>query len=346
MRNTLPPLAYSQLQEVSLAGEMGVSVEGMAGAVAGDDQYNVALSNNTLVLPPIDPYGPSSRWIDVYSRGTGTFDFTVVPDNPWVIATPSAGTISAEGGPTDVRVQLSIDWETAPEGSNIAFINILIGTEDYGNFDNPSVHLPVERTSVPSTFHGFVESDRTVSIEAAHTSRRTRVVTSEDMLISYAEIPNYGRTESGITIFPVVLPETQSPPNSPRLEYDMYLFEEEEEVAVDVTLYLGPSLNTYPDRPLKYAIGFDDDDASVDTLQIVQFVPSTPLGTLPDEWGTVVGDNVWKSTTSHVLSGAVGGGQHTLKLWALEGGVVFQKIVVDLGGVRASYLGPPESTVV
>jgi hypothetical protein len=32
-----------------------------------------------------------------------------------------------------------------------------------------------------------------------------------------------------------------------------------------------------------------------------------------------------------------------LRVWALMPGVVVQKVVVDLGGVRASYLGPPES---
>ena len=63
MRNTLPPLAYTQILETSLAGEMGVSVEGSNGSVSGDNYYNVGLSNNTLVLPPIDPYGPASRWI-------------------------------------------------------------------------------------------------------------------------------------------------------------------------------------------------------------------------------------------------------------------------------------------
>jgi hypothetical protein len=32
-----------------------------------------------------------------------------------------------------------------------------------------------------------------------------------------------------------------------------------------------------------------------------------------------------------------------LKYWAIDPGIVLQKIVIDAGGVRTSYLGPPES---
>ncbi|KAF7176425.1 hypothetical protein CNMCM7691_002554 [Aspergillus felis] len=330
MRNTLPPLAYTQVLEESLAGSMGVSVEASNASVPGDDVWH-SLSSNALTLPPMDPYGPNTRWIDVYSRGTHDFTFTVSPYDSWVKASPSSGKISASGNNTDARIQLSIDWEKVTSGSHMALINVTISSDDYGNFGMPTVQLPVNKTSVPADFHGFVESDGTVSMEAEHATRNT---SSAD--VSYAVIPRYGHTLSGVTLLPVTV-ETQQPPSSPRLEYDMYLFSNV--TTVKATVYLGPSLNTDHSRPLKYAISINDADP-----QVVQFVPSTPLGSLPSNWGTTVSNAVWTNTTGHAIQG--GGRKNTLKLWAIEPGVVFQKIVVNLGGVRPSYLGPPESMIV
>jgi len=36
-------------------------------------------------------------------------------------------------------------------------------------------------------------------------------------------------------------------------------------------------------------------------------------------------------------------GEHTLRIWMIDPEIVIDKIIIDTGGIRESYLGPPES---
>jgi len=58
------------------------------------------------------------------------------------------------------------------------------------------------------------------------------------------------------------------------------------------------------------------------------------------DWERSVSDNARFSLTKHNISSP---GYHTLKIWMIDPGVVIQKIILDTGGVKPSYLGPPES---
>lgn len=326
MRQVTPPLQYVQTLERSLRGDMGVAVEGSNASVPGDDRYHT-LSSNRLTLPPIDPYGPE-RWIEIFSSGTNEFSWNVSAA-PWVKFSQTSGTLSPTGNNTDTRIYVSVDWASAPSGSNTTTINITSST-DYGTqFSAPTVILPYNHTSIPSSFtSGFVESDGHISIEASHYTRPASNASS-----LFTTIPSYGRTLSGVHLTDPLSPSL-SPSSDPALEYDFYAFTAN--ATANITLYLSPSLNTDPSRPLRYAVALDDD-----APEEVAYVTDQPAGALPVGWETAVADAAWVSVTgNHSVAEE---GAHALRVWLLEPGVVLQKVVLDLGGVRDSYLGPPES---
>ena len=184
------------------------------------------------------------------------------------------------------------------------------------------------RKPAKESLEGFVEGDGCVSIEAVHYTKKI-----DTGSVRWEEIPDLGRTLSAMSLFPVTAPSVTPPRDSPCLEYQMYLFHPGQ---VEVEAMIDPTLNFVQGRGLRYALSFDDQPP-----QIVTAVPAdyTAMDGNHD-WETTVKDSVRKVKTSFTLSQT---GYHTLKFWMVDPGVVLQKLVVNLGGVQPSYLGPPES---
>lgn len=335
MRNTVPSLGFVQVAETSHGGPLGVGIEGSNSTAPGDDMYEDG-SVTLRTLPPLSPYGARSRYIDIFSRGTSSCSWTIIPAESYITATPSTGTTGGSNG-TDTRVAVAVsDWSSISSGNSTS-VNIKITTSncEWGSVSAPTVELPLSHNVVPSNFAGFVEDDAYVAIEAEHTSSNT---TTE--YVSYAIIPNYGRTLSGVTLVPFTA-SSQTTSTGPYLQYHFYTFTTTtSESPANITLHLSPSLNFNSDAsPLRYAVSVDDEDP-----QVVQFVSNSTGGALPSGWGNAVSDAVWglsgnSTTTKHIIVK----GPHSLKFWALDVGVLLQRIIIDLGGVRRSYLGPPES---
>ena len=130
-----------------------------------------------------------------------------------------------------------------------------------------------------------------------------------------------------MTIFPVTAPSA-TPPDAPCLQYQMYLFHPG---TVQVETILAPTLNFVPGRGLRYAIAFDNQPPQI--IDVLARNSQT-------DWETSVKDSVRKIQSTHTLAAS---GYHILKIWMVDPGVVLQKIVVNTGGMKPSYLGPPES---
>jgi hypothetical protein len=125
--------------------------------------------------------------------------------------------------------------------------------------------------------------------------------------------------------------------NAPGLEYEFTVFDGGE---LKVDTYLSPTLNFMKNEGLKYAIAIDDEEPQIINIHEGDTIPDWEY---PDWWNNSVTDHIRIKQSVHKN---VKPGKHTLKIWMVDPGVVFQKFVIDAGGLKPSYLGPPESKYV
>lgn len=169
----------------------------------------------------------------------------------------------------------------------------------------------------------FVDADGYVSIEAAHYSKAV-----SKGPVSWLVIPNYGRTLSGVCPVPVTAASEKPGGNSPHLQYNIHL---KDTGTVAVNLYISPTLDFKNQKGLHYAVSIDNDRP-----QLVNINNNEKPG--EGEWNNSVANNIKVLVTKHRISKP---GIHILKYWKVDTGVVLQKIVINTGGLKESYLGPP-----
>ena len=189
----------------------------------------------------------------------------------------------------------------------------------YTSWNNPPKQIMPQVTRVPEKekAYTFIEVDGYVSIEAEHFTRS--VAKGETV---WSIIPNFGKTRSGITTLPV----TRVPENM-YLEYDI---EMKRTGNVQVDLLLAPTLNFNDNKGLSYAISFDGGKE-----QIINF-----NGHYNGELGKWQANPIIESRTIHELNEK---GKQTLRIRPLNPGIVIEKILINTGGLKPSYLGAPET---
>ena len=217
-----------------------------------------------------------------------------------------------------------MDWSKAPQGLASGEVKIT------GTGATVTVKINAFNPAEPTrrSLAGFVEADGCVSIEAEHYTAKSNSGANR-----WIKIPGYGHTLSAMRTDGPVDTQTKPGKDSPRLEYKMYLFTTGK-VEVDATV--GPTLNFMPGRGLRYAVSFDDEAPQTVTIVPANFKAQN--GNRP--WEESVKNNSRHLQSTHTIEHP---GYHTLKIWMIDPAVALEKLVVDTGGVRRSYLGPPES---
>ena len=134
-----------------------------------------------------------------------------------------------------------------------------------------------------------------------------------------------------MAVFPTTAPEPASA--APALQYDFNLAQ-----AGEATLHynLIPTQPIVYGRPLRFAVALDDDPPELVTIAAGTGAESG----VSRAWQENVLDNTTTGTSQHAFAAA---GSHALKVYMIDPGVLLEKIVIEQGGLPASYLGPAET---
>ncbi|ORX96760.1 hypothetical protein BCR34DRAFT_524762 [Clohesyomyces aquaticus] len=293
-------------------------------------------------LPAMNPYGPSIRTVNLFMRGDYRIPLTWKLDDipvEWMSITPRSGTLTKEH--YDQRLDVTIHWAKVPENFN--------GTVDVGITSEPApypyfdvIRVPVQNQRVPDGIQGFPETAGYISIEAPHFQKSypkpSNATADLRGIVGFAHVPYLGtRTESGSV---ALRPYTNSRASliastSAYIEYSIYLFAPTK--SLNATVYINACLDTDPSLLMKFSLSLD---GAPQNFTRVLGDPKN-AGDVPPEWITDVPNQVW---TKKIRLGPAKEGAHTLR-WSVNSPEVYlEKLVIDTGGgVKDSYLGPPET---
>ncbi|HSV11963.1 MAG TPA: glycosyl hydrolase 115 family protein [Hanamia sp.] len=181
--------------------------------------------------------------------------------------------------------------------------------------------------STNSKSNQFSEKNGYVSINAANHSK---AINTKNII--WKVIPGIGKDGDGITTFPVTANEKTFSKNNPYLQYEVYVYDTGN---VKLNAYFSPTLNFENDSlGLQYAISIDNEKP-----QIVSINKDDKNERTWEKW--VANNIIIKSTEHQILKP----GKHTIKYWMISPAVILQKMVLDFGGEKPSYLGPPETII-
>lgn len=171
----------------------------------------------------------------------------------------------------------------------------------------------------------FYEKNGYISIEAANYSKAVNANN-----IKWKVIPGIGKDGDGITTFPETTKEKTLTNGNPYLQYDIYVYDTG---TVKINAYFSPTLNFENDSlGLQYAISIDNEKPQIVSINKDDKNEKT--------WEKWVANNIIIKTTQHQI---LKPGKHIIKYRMISPAVILQKIVLDFGGLKPSYLGPQET---
>lgn len=283
-------------------------------------------SNHNNKLPAFSKFSQKSYFIDIFNKSDQQINWQAKVEQDWINISVNSGILEDE-----LRLFVSIIWDKIPAGDIVeGEINLSILGED--NLIKLEVYNP--NLIEAATKNTFIEINKYIALEAENYSKKVNNQTA-----SWKFIKGLSRTGKGSLAATSVnnsafeikeLGITNFQAQSPLLEYNLIISTPGE---VIITAYFLPTNAVNDKKYLRYAVALDTDDPQL-----------AELFSYTDEYDKTWQQDVLRSTkisqTKHYFNKP---GKHKLKIWMVDPGVIIDKIVLDFGGVKPSYLGPAET---
>ncbi|PJJ07649.1 glycosyl hydrolase family 67 [Flavobacterium sp. 1] len=327
--NSLP-----EIKQVTPLNEptIGVAIEG--------NELSWPNTAEKAVLPLFDGLTKSSYYIDVFNRGTGTFEFTAKADKPWIKLSQSEGIVEKE-----IRIQVEIDRNALSYGTFDGSIEISQGTK--------TILVKVSAVNAPSPKINEPYFGSLTGEFAIPSNKYNANIPGEHA--KWTVLPDLGRSDACMGIYPVTAPSA-NPGSAPRLEYKVFLSKKGK---TKVCLGILPTQDINPARGLRIAAALDNQtpqiiDARkglVDTFS--EYTPSNlahskvlkPLPALNKDIEFIgngklrrneIFDNMrWLDIEFEAEESGI----HTLKIFMIDPEIVLEKIIVNPDNKYPSYFG-------
>jgi hypothetical protein len=285
-------------------------------AVFGEGyEDNQSIHEASQSLPCFYSFAPKSYYIDIVNKGSNELEWTATSPEKWIVLSQLSGKTTNEQ-----RIFVSVDWDKRPAGELVyGDVTVYSGTQTQKVLISTFQPQNIKTEDLKGL---FVEQNGFISIPAADfhhkkESENAKVIIIEGLGIEGKSI-QFGDSYLSYNHLNICT------------DYSFYTFNSG---WAKVYIYALPVFPKDASQGAGFAISIDND---------ITYNMDITAKEYSDTWSENVLRNYALTKSEIFISQS---GEHTLKLMSRSKGMVIQKIVIDLGGLRDSYSSPPSSKI-
>lgn len=276
--------------------------------VFAEGHENDSIEN--LSLPIFNSLFNDTFFFEIYNKGSKPFSWKASASESWIKLDATQGEVKAQS-----RVMVSVDWDLVPsEAKSTGRIVVSNG--------NASKNIKVTAVQPQGDFSKlFIENNGTISIAPTAFHRK-----KENGGIQFQRIDGLGYSNSALQLGNAKFDSGEGS----FVEYDFYTTKAGE---ITIHTYMLPLFAK--DRAHGTAYGIQIDEGGI-------VIQSNNVKEYSSEWANNVLQNSTINNTTVTLDKP---GRHRLRIVCIDPGMIVQKIVIDVGGLKQSYQGPKPAKI-